>query len=154
MAIRNVRLIYFDFPGIAEATRIALHAANINFEDVRVKHSDFKHGTMKPTLPFGMLPILEFDDMRFCQAGAIMRFAGRLSKLYPEDAVQALKVDEVLGINNDIRARIHPAVFEADYEKKMAMRDKLAKETLPEWFGKFDKFLAAKDTTLCGRLAA
>lgn len=52
---------------------------------------------LKPNTPMGQLPILEVDGKKVCQSGALLRYAGKLAGLYPEDAWKALKVDEFLG---------------------------------------------------------
>eukprot|EP00397_Hematodinium_sp_SG-2012_P062308 GEMP01083948.1.p1 GENE.GEMP01083948.1~~GEMP01083948.1.p1 ORF type:complete len:205 (+),score=60.13 GEMP01083948.1:42-656(+) len=142
MTTNVVKLFYFDMRGLVEASRIALHAAQVNFEDIRLSKDEWLK--MKPTFTFGQMPILEVDGTQTCQSSAILRYAGRLSKLYPEDARQAMEVDEILGILGDIRSKVGPSVHEPDAEKKAEMRAKLANETLPEWFANLDKFLAAK----------
>jgi glutathione S-transferase len=55
------KLIYFDAPvSRGEECRLALHLAGIDFEDVRVPRGDWQ--ALKPTMPFGSLPVLEIPD--------------------------------------------------------------------------------------------
>ena len=58
------KLIYFDAPvSRGEECRLALHLAGIDFEDVRIKSSDWP--TMKEQAPYGGLPILEMYVLRY-----------------------------------------------------------------------------------------
>ncbi|KAG1708333.1 hypothetical protein DVH05_025011 [Phytophthora capsici] len=91
MAPTNLKLIYFDVKGRAELPRMLLNYGEVKFVDERVQFPDFP--ALKPTLPFGQLPILEVDGKVFAQSMAITRYAAKLVGLYPSDAVDALKVD-------------------------------------------------------------
>ena len=54
------KLSYFDFPGgRGEDCRIALHLAGVDFEDERIKGTDW--AARKATTPFGALPVLEIE---------------------------------------------------------------------------------------------
>ncbi len=82
------------------------------------------------------------------QSNAILRFAGRLSGLYPvDDPLQALKVDEALDVGEDINGLISPSLHEQNVDRKMAMRKKLADETLPFWLACFERLLVANGST-------
>lgn len=101
-AMAAVRLTYFNFGGRGFAIRVALGAALkdgkvTSFEDARLSFPEWreqKGDTGK--FPLGQLPVLEVDGKRFCQSTAILRWSGRVSGLYPEDALEALLVDEVI----------------------------------------------------------
>ena len=87
-------------------------------------------------------------SVRSAQSNAILRFAGRLSGLYPVDnPVQALKVDEALDLGEDINDLLGPSLHEQDMEKKLAMRKVLAEETLPFWADCFERLLVANGNT-------
>jgi len=144
---KTVKLTYFNIQGLAESCRIAFHASKVPFEDVRLSKEEFME--MKPTYLMGQLPVAEIDGRQITQSGAILRYAGRLANLYPEDAFEAMLVDEVCGIVMDFRMKLVPTVHESDETKKMEMRKKLVEETLPPMFAKFDKFLAARGKKFC-----
>ncbi len=75
----------------AEATRIMLDIAGVPYEDKRVSHAEWP--AIKPTTPFGQVPVLEVDGKQLAQSGAIERYAAKLAKLYPEDPWEAAQVD-------------------------------------------------------------
>jgi glutathione S-transferase len=95
------KLTYFDFDGgRGEPVRIALHAAGLEFEDVRWSFPDF--GANRDKLRFCAVPYLEIDGQAFTQSNAQSRYIGKLSSLYPEDPLQALYCDEVLEALEDV----------------------------------------------------
>ena len=49
---------------------------------------------LKPSTPWGQVPVLEVDGQLIAQTPAIMNYVGRLTKLLPADAVQGAKVEE------------------------------------------------------------
>jgi glutathione S-transferase len=71
------RLSYFDLRGRAEPIRLLLRATQTDFEDHRVV-STGEWAELKPTLPFGGLPIFESDGRKLCESHAILRHLGRV----------------------------------------------------------------------------
>ena len=150
--ITSLRLRYFPFTGRAEPIRDALRIGHIAFEDDHLTFEQFQNCRTTSELPFGGLPVLvvDTDEKELCvaQSNAILRFAGRLSGLYPVDnPLQALKVDEALDVGEDINCLIAPSLHEQDTEKKMAMRKELAEETLPFWLACLERLLVANGRT-------
>jgi len=97
----NYKLTYFDIDGgRAEPIRIAFHAAGIDFEDNRISFADF--GEMRRHTRFSSVPVLEMDDAAVTQSNAIARYVGKMAGLYPEDDLQALYCDEVMGALEDL----------------------------------------------------
>ncbi|CAD7700302.1 unnamed protein product [Ostreobium quekettii] len=133
----TLELTYFDTKGRAEPIRLALYIGGIQFEDKRVTGEQF--ASLKPSLPYGQLPVLEVDGEVISQGLAQLRYAGKLSGLYPEDPVAALRVDEALGAGEDMSATLWPSFVESDQAKKLEMRKALAEEALPKWFGVMEK---------------
>lgn len=133
----QIRLVYFDFPfWRAEASRIALHLAEIPFEDVRPDRESFRALKASGVLPYGQLPVLEVDGQMVAQSAAIARFCGQLSGLYPKDDLwAAARVDELLETATDITAQIGPSMRVRDDEEKARLRAKLGNEVLPRWLG-------------------
>lgn len=96
----SYKLTYFDVDGgRAEPVRIAFHVGGIAFEDHRISYPEF--GKLRAGLRFKAVPVLEIDGAVVTQSNAMCRYVGKLSKLYPEDAMQALYCDEVLDAVED-----------------------------------------------------
>lgn len=95
------RLTYFDIHGgRAEPIRIAFHIGGIEFEDHRISFEEFHE--MRGSTRFTCVPVLEIDGKPVTQSNAISRYVGKLAGLYPEDPLQALYCDEVLGALEDL----------------------------------------------------
>lgn len=150
--ILSLRLRYFPFTGRAAPIRDALNIGGVEFDDVHIPPQEFRQRRMAGEFPFGGLPVLDVETEKgsLCsaQSNAILRLAGRLSGLYPEDdLLMALKVDEAMDMGEDINGLIAPSIHEQDETKRMAMRKTLAEETLPFWFECFEKLLIANGNT-------
>ncbi len=148
----SLRLRYLEFPGRAQAIRDTLRIGRIDFVDEHLTSDQFHDCRAAGEFPFGGIPVLviETSDGKLCvaQSNAILRFAGRLAGLYPmDDPLQALKVDEALGVGEDVNCLLAPSLHEQDTERKMAMRKVLAEETLPFWMGCLDRLLVANGST-------
>lgn len=95
------KLTYFDIDGgRAEPIRIAFHTAGIAFEDERLSFAEF--GEMRTSTRFNSLPVLKIDGAEITQSNAISRYVGKMAGLYPEDDLQALYCDEVMGALEDV----------------------------------------------------
>ncbi|EQC33719.1 hypothetical protein SDRG_08822 [Saprolegnia diclina VS20] len=120
---QTIKLTYFNLAGRAEIARLAFHIGDVAFEDERISRDAF--AALKPSLPFGQLPILTVDGKAFAQSSAIARFAGARSGLYPTDPIAALQVDEILEHAKDIFDVLVPTLREPDKAKRLAMRQEL-----------------------------
>lgn len=150
--IVSLRLQYFPFPGRAGPIRDTLRIGGLAFEDAHIAPEHFHDLRASGAFPFGGLPVLDVvtttGKVTAAQSNAILRFAGRLSGLYPiDDPVQALKVDEVLDVGEDLNQLFAPSFSEQDIERKMAMRKVLAEQTLPPWAGYLERLLVANGST-------
>lgn len=97
----DYKLTYFDIDGgRAEPIRIAFHSAGIAFEDNRISFEEFAQ--IRSSRRFNSVPTLEIDGVQVSQSNALSRYVGKMAGLYPEDAMQALYCDEVLGALEDL----------------------------------------------------
>ena len=150
--ITALRLRYFPFTGRAAPIRDALNIGKVAFEDDFIPPEQFRERRAAGEFPFGGLPVLDVEtttgNVCSAQSNAILRFAGRLSGLYPvNDPIQALKVDEAMDAGEDINQLLGPSLHEQDERKKMAMRRELADKTLPEWAAYFERLLVNNGST-------
>ena len=145
----KLKLIYPDLPfWRAETSRIALFIGGIDFEDLRPSREEIAKMRTEGVFPFGQLPVLQVDGKTIAQTGAIARFCGKLSGLYPSDNdFNAAKVDEVIDLATDITLRIRPALKEQDPEKSMEMRRELVETVLPYWLGLLETLLEKNGKT-------
>ncbi|NMF99127.1 glutathione S-transferase family protein [Aromatoleum toluolicum] len=127
----KLKLTYFDFSGgRGEPARLALHIGGIPFEDNRFAPGDFPE--VRKTTPLNQVPTLHINDVQVTQSDAITRYAGKLAGLYPEDDLQALFCDEVMGALEDINTKLG-TTFGMTGDVLKNAREALAAETLPRY---------------------
>ncbi|KAJ3281313.1 hypothetical protein HK104_000088 [Borealophlyctis nickersoniae] len=123
----SLKLTYFNIKARAEPIRLALTIAGIPFEDERIERDSWP--ALKPTTPFGQLPVLTIVDggktTQLAQSDAILRYVGRLGKLYPDDPLEAARVDQLLGSQHDVGMQLSPTIREPSEPKKLEMRKAL-----------------------------
>ncbi len=138
----KITLYYFKIPfWRAEVTRLSLYIGEIPFEDYRIEGNDYdkfkKTGELpnKKIAPFQQLPVLDVDGKIFAQTGAIARFCGKLSGLYPKnDDYKAALIDQIIEGAQDINYLVTLSGRDKDLERKKIARDILATRHLPKWF--------------------
>ena len=86
------RLTYFDMRGRAEAIRLLLHANRTEFEDRRIVSRD-EWAVLRPTLPFGVLPIYESRGICLGESHAILRHLGRCLTSATQNESNAAELD-------------------------------------------------------------
>uniref|UniRef100_A0A0N4ZM94 SSD domain-containing protein n=1 Tax=Parastrongyloides trichosuri TaxID=131310 RepID=A0A0N4ZM94_PARTI len=83
------QLTYFGVRGYGEPARLMLKYAGKDFENNIINHDVWPE--IKPTTPFGQVPVLEVDGVQIAQSFAIYQFLGNKFGLNPgSDVDQAL----------------------------------------------------------------
>lgn len=136
----QLKLSYFDIKGRAELSRILFNYGGIAFEDDRVARPDF--AAMKPTLPFGQVPLLEVDGTVYAQSMAIARYADKLVGLYPAGPREALTVDVFSCSLCEVENLFIEFMFKTSDEAKKAERKKVfSEQTVPRYFATLEKLV-------------
>merc|ERR1711899_33907 len=110
----EIRLTYFPARGRAEISRLILKHAGVKFDDIRLTGEDF--AKVKPILPYGSMPILEYKGEVICESMAIAAFLADICNL---------------------AGTIAKILFSPEGEKA-GMKKKLLEETLPQKFGQLE----------------
>lgn len=138
-----LKLSYFDFNGgRGEVARLALTIGKIPFEDDRIPLSTWR--SVRDQMPFHALPVLQIDGELVTQSNAINRYVGRLTGLYPDDAIEALRCDEVMDAIEDILGKIVQTFGMDDEDVKRAARQKLADGPISLYLARLDEKLAER----------
>ena len=133
----NITLTYFDFSASrGEECRIALRLAGLAFTDRRVGRAEW--ATLKPTTPWGSMPLLEVDGRVIAQSNAILTWIGTGRGLHPQDLWEAARHQAVMEAVEEFRHRFNPAFRESDPEKKKAAREEAVATLIPTWGAYFE----------------
>lgn len=133
------KLTYFDAPtSRGEECRLAFQIAGVEFEDNRLKRTDWL--SLKPKTPFGSLPLLEMPGHPvLAQSNAILVLIGRLHGLHPKDAFDAARHEAVMHYVEDLRAKISPSMRMENEDEKKKAREELASSVIPLWGANVEK---------------
>ena len=132
--ILKLTFIYLNFPfWRAEVSRIALFLAGIKFENRIVLSDEFQRvkadgrlddGTV---IPHHQLPCLIVDGHPIVQTGAIARYCGKLSGLYPKNNdLLAAQIDQVLDLATDITVLVSTSGRMDNDQEKIRKRKALS----------------------------
>merc|ERR1739842_214733 len=126
----NIKLTYFNGRGRGETARLIPAYAGKEYEDRRVSFEDMP--SLKPSLPFGQLPVLEVDGDTICQSMAIARYLASECGIAGSSGLVKAQVDEVVDVINDGHNAMYGAFFEKDEKVKAEKMKKVGEETIPK----------------------
>jgi glutathione S-transferase len=127
----STSLTYFNFDGSrGQECRLALSVAGVPFEDIRLDRPQWL--ALKPTVPFGGLPILREGDRVLAQSNAILGYIGRTHGLHPTDPWAAAEHEALMQSVEDLRNKIPSKPDMSDDEKRVA-RQEFAAGWLKTW---------------------
>jgi len=101
----NVKLTYFNLRARGEPCRLLLAYGGIKYEDERIPppwDPATTWPTLKPTTPFGQLPILNWDGEELCQSMACARFVAREVGLAGKTSLEQAQADEIVDVIQDL----------------------------------------------------
>ncbi|XP_036147084.1 glutathione S-transferase-like [Monomorium pharaonis] len=131
----SYKLIYFPVTALGEPIRFLFNYAEIDFVDERFEIEDWPK--LKPTMPFGKVPVLEVDGKKIDQSVAICRYLAKQCGLAGKDDWEALLIDAAVDTIHDLRANIAAFSYEKNEEAKTE-KLKAAKETVPFYLERLD----------------
>ena len=156
----NVTLIYLDNPfWRIELARIPLFIGDISFNDKRITLEEFR--SAKETgflqdgtkLPFNQIPCLVVDGVPIAQTGAIARFCGKLSGLYPsEDSISCALIDQFIDFVTDLTNLVYiPSNSPLTEDEKIQHRRILAEGELKRKLDMLEDNISANQTWIVGK---
>jgi glutathione S-transferase len=123
-------LTYFDFDGSRGLEcRLALAAAGVDYIDNRIQRPQWPE--LKPTLPYGALPVLQDGDLSLAHSSVILAYIGRKHGLHPSDPVKAAQHEALMHAVEDLRNKVPGGGLMEDQKK--AAREIFAEGWLSRW---------------------
>jgi len=137
-----IKLVYFDFNfWRIDILRLCLGYSKIPYVYQRIKRQEWPKE--KEKFPFGQLPIMIIKDKQYAHTHSLARFCALESKLYDNDKLKAMVIDQVLDWANEITNKIAPSIRAAmrdkDLEKSKRLREQFIKNDLLVWFSYLEK---------------
>ncbi len=132
------QITYFDIRGRAEAIRLLLEEAGVEYDDVQITSAQWQE--LKPKTPFGQLPVFRDGDVELVQSHAIYRHLARIHNLYGEDDTQRLRCDIAVEALRDADERLGSVFWRTDFEKQ---RKIFVENELPQRLDALERFFDA-----------
>ena len=146
------KLTYFNARGAAETARYIFAQAGVKYEDVRVEGEEWPK--LKPSTPFGVLPVLEVDGKQLGGSMIIGRYLAEQHGLAGENPIENAQIANIVDAVSDIVQELAKMWYEKDEAKKEEMKKNLAgKDGIPKRLQFFEKRASANaDGWLAGKL--
>ena len=136
------KLVYFNARGSAEPARFVFAQAGVTYEDKRVGHGTEEWTKLKPSIPTGMLPILEVDGKQLIGSWVITRFLAERFGLAGSSDIENAEIAGIGDVLQDFIQRGWQAIFsgEVGEERKAQMKKKFEEEDIPKYWGILESF--------------
>ncbi|XP_046575236.1 glutathione S-transferase 1-like [Haliotis rubra] len=138
-------LRYFDLKAYAEPSRLLFTLAGQEYEDIRYTREEWV--TEKPKTPLGKIPVLEIDGKPFGQSNAIHRYLAKTFGFYGNGDLEALEIDQVLGVVYDAYEAYLLYAVEKDEAVKAELMKGVKEVKVPLYFGMLEKLLKKSGST-------
>jgi len=141
----QLKLYYFGVRGRAELIRYLLVYSNTPYEDVRIKQEDWS--TIKPTMPFGHVPVLEIDGFKLSESVAIARHVAREYGLAGKNTWDQARADMLVDGLQDVRnskegKAVTGALIKNDPDELKTAYEAFRDGTLKTFLDRYNNFLA------------
>eukprot|EP01108_Squamamoeba_japonica_P008983 TRINITY_DN8215_c0_g1_i1.p2 TRINITY_DN8215_c0_g1~~TRINITY_DN8215_c0_g1_i1.p2 ORF type:complete len:230 (-),score=83.26 TRINITY_DN8215_c0_g1_i1:116-748(-) len=118
----SLELIYFPFANRAGAVRDALRYGGVDFVNTHIDFKTFGEKKAAGEFPAGSVPVLVVDGVAYAQSNAQALYAAERAGLTPKDALDQLRVNELLCAVEDAQVAISPTMRIEDEKEKLAAR--------------------------------
>ena len=132
-----MKVFYFDGAGRAEAIRLLLKHAKVEFEDVRLKGEEWPALKESGKLEYKQMPALEMEGKMYVQSHAIMALLGSKYGYYPTDPESQYKIWNCIGGVDDFAMKWVDWAFPHTLRKR---RQNLRKPSLKRTSPSFSKY--------------
>ena len=136
----SYKLIYFNGKGRAELARFVFAQAGVQYEDKRLAGEEWQ--TLKPTTPYGSIPVLEVDGKMLAGSNIIARYLAEEFGLAGSNAFENAEIDSVSDMMGDLMVHVMKFRFEKDEARKAEFQKELAETHFPRFLGILEKLVA------------
>nr|XP_006813071.1 PREDICTED: hematopoietic prostaglandin D synthase-like [Saccoglossus kowalevskii] len=117
----SYRLVTPQKCGLVGTTKVLFALAGVEYELVKLSAEEMQKE--KGRMPFGQLPILEFDGKTIAQSRAVARYVAKEYGLYGKDNYDQARADMIVDQIYDVVERVKVWAKEQDPDKKAGFAD-------------------------------
>merc|ERR1711963_375561 len=132
--------IYFDVRARGEISRLIIEYGDLPIKQIRVNQSDWP--ALKPTMPFGQLPVLNISGVEYAQSLAIQKFLAIKAGLYPKSPREQLVTDMIANAREDLLIQEIRVASETNTTQQATLRSALP-AAYDLYFGNFKQYIEA-----------
>uniref|UniRef100_A0A1B6LRQ1 glutathione transferase n=1 Tax=Graphocephala atropunctata TaxID=36148 RepID=A0A1B6LRQ1_9HEMI len=145
----KIKLTYFPIAGLGEPIRYMLAYLGKEYEDHRVGGKEWL--AIKPTMPWGKMPLLEMNGQKVTQSVAICRYLGKEAGLGGKDNWENLRIDEIVDVIMELLIEFGKYHYEMDEKKKESLKGPLFNKTSPFYMKKIDELVKENNGYLANK---
>ena len=144
------KLSYFNTRGLGEISRYVFAQAGVKFEDNRITKEEWPK--VKPTTPFGMIPVLEEDGKKLAGGRVIARYLAEKPEfnLAGSNAFENAEIASIADVIDSYAVEIMKVRFEEDEARKKELLKVFLETTAPKYLGILQKQLQNNNGYLWG----
>ena len=144
------KLIYFNARGRGELIRYVFAQAGVQYEDFRV--SKEKWAEIKPTTPYGMLPVLEEDGKQVAGGVVAARYLAEKPEfgLAGSNAFENAQIASIVDVMEDFVKEVFKVHFEKDEARKAELMKAFLGNAIPKYLGILNTLLVNNSGYLWG----
>jgi len=131
----DIKYTYFDLRVKGEPARLLLAYAGVKYTDVRIPcpwDDPAPWTKLKPSTPWGQMPILEWKGQTICQSMTICRFIAREFGLAGKTNLEMAQVDEIVDRIQDIILASYKAWYASSRDQLVELTEKLFPDALSQ----------------------
>jgi len=141
----GMKMTYFDGRGRGEILRLLLAKGGKSYEDKRVTFPEWP--AIKPTTPFGSMPVLTVNGNDFSQGLALAIYLAKECGCYGANNLENLMIDQILMCREDVSTpEANIKLGSMDQAEKDKMFAALEADLYPKFFGFFNKVIKENKT--------
>jgi glutathione S-transferase len=133
-------LTYFDIRGRAEVIRLILEEVGAPYRERRVQEQEWP--AVKPTMPFGQMPLYQEGALVIPQSHAIYRHLARKYGLYGQDERERVRCDIVEEVFVDAQNVLGGFYWNRRFAEQRA---EFERSRLPELLARLERLLAENE---------
>eukprot|EP01132_Coremiostelium_polycephalum_P004218 gene4218-5282_t len=136
---------YFNGRGRAELIRLILAYNSVEFVDIKLPQGISEE--LRPTLPYGSLPVYQDDDVYLAQSITIARYLANKYNIAGTTPAERAKADELVDTLGDVFLQMYTKARESE-----AGRKDFVEITIPRFVGAWEKLLSTRKYTVTDKI--
>lgn len=143
----SYKLSYFPAEAKAELIRFIFVQTDTEYQNIRIPFEEWP--ALKPSTPFGYLPILEVDGETLAGSGPIARYMAEKLGLAGSSDIENVKIAGIKDVQDEVVVKMVRAFFEKDEAKKKAAETEVIENFIPKYLNLMETIIKGNPNPGC-----